>query len=68
VLTGAVSGNAAVAGADRHGWTEVKSKNEINESFNGATGITVSGQNAGSNSLIQQNVNVQSNMDMGSSK
>ncbi len=38
--------------------------NSISESFNDSAGINVMGQNAGDNSLIQQNVNVQSNLEL----
>ena len=42
----------------------VTTSNSISDSFSDSAGINVIGQNAGNNSLIQQNVNVQSNMEL----
>ena len=64
ILSGTVAGNATVSAADNV--SKIEAENEIKHSFNGTAGISVAGQNAGANSMIQQNVNVQSNMDLGS--
>jgi hypothetical protein len=61
-LDGSVSNNTVTTDGDhRESW----SKNIIDDgSFEGSAGINVVGQSTGHNSLIQQNVTVQSNIDL----
>jgi hypothetical protein len=64
-LSGTVSGNSVEGsdGDDNHH----SGHNYMNDgSFSGSSGITVAAQNAGANSLVQQNVVVQSNLSLGS--
>jgi hypothetical protein len=63
LLGAAVSDNTVdTSGA---GGSVTTGNNRINNSLGGATGITQVGQQSGINSLQQQNVNVQANMNFG---
>jgi hypothetical protein len=60
-LDASVSGNTVDLKAS---WDSTQSSsNTITDSFENSAGISVVGQNLGHNSLIQQNVNVQANID-----
>jgi hypothetical protein len=61
LLSASVSGNTVDVSAGYH--AEQAAGNAITDSFGEAAGISVVGQNLGHNSLIQQNVNVQANID-----
>ena len=61
LLDASVSGNTVEVSAGFY--AEQISSNSISDSFSEAAGISVVGQNLGHNSLIQQSVNVQANLD-----
>jgi hypothetical protein len=62
VLSASVSGNTVVISAGFH--ATQSTSNSISDSFENSAGISVVGQNLGHNSLIQQNVNVQANLEL----
>jgi hypothetical protein len=61
ILNASVADNAVTINGDG---APVETSNNISDSFNDAAGINVVGQNAGNNSHIQQNVNVQANIEL----
>lgn len=62
ILSGEVSGNYQNLDCKN---TLSTGNNRIENSFGSAAGITAAAQNTGINSLVQQSVNVQSNLTMG---
>ena len=64
IMGAAASGNTTFQAAANVGrGNEFEAENEINNSFGGTAGITQTGQNlGGANSVLQQSVNVQSNI------
>jgi len=64
-LSAEVSGNTVRVPAQAEG-ASITARNNFSNSFGGAAGISQVGQNSGANGMVQQSVNVQSNLRLSS--